>query len=254
MNMHKTHIASRFGAAADSYDAASPIQLHSARQLAERVSALSLPDVPRVLEIGCGTGHLTRELLPRVGGNWIITDIAAEMVYACRTKHGATAKYVVMDGERPSFGRDSFDLIVTSLAAQWFNDLPATLVALAPLLKPGGQIALATLGVGTFSEWRAAHRVAGLTAATPDYPDAVQLAGMFPAMMSATVTEELVADPNVKPIEFVRGLRAIGATATRADRTPLTAGQLRKVLSALPTMARHGVSYHLLYAVANRIS
>ena len=254
MSMHKAHIAARFGAAVDSYDAASPIQLYSARQLAERVSALPLPDVPRVLEIGCGTGHLTTELLPRVGGDWIITDIAAEMVSSCRTRHGVAAKYVVMDGERPSFGPDSFDLIVTSLAAQWFTDLPATLVALASLLKPGGQIALATLGVGTFAEWRAAHRAVGLTEATQAYPDAAQLAGMFPTMMSVTVTEEHVADPNIKPIEFVRGLRAIGATTTRTDRMPLTAGQLRKVLSALPTIAQHGVSYHLLYAIANRIS
>ncbi len=252
--MHKAHIAARFGAAVDSYDAASPIQRYTAKRLAELVSMLPLPEVPRVLEIGCGTGHLTRELLPRVGGDWVVTDIAAAMVSACREQCGGAAQYVVMDGEQPAFAPDSFDLIVSSLAAQWFTDLPATLAVLAPLLKLRGQIALATLGSGTFAEWQAAHKAVGLTAAAQVYPEAAQLEQMFPITMRTTVSEEYVADPDVEPIDFVRGLRAIGATMPIIDRVPLSAGQMRKVLSTLRDVAQQGISYHLLYAIANKIN
>jgi malonyl-CoA O-methyltransferase len=244
----KARIAARFGAAAAGYDAASPLQREAATRLAQRIAALPRPAAPRVLEIGCGTGHLTRALAPVIGGTWTITDIAPEMVAACRADGFPAAHYFVMDGEHPACAPGSFDLVVSSLAAQWFADLPAALAGLATLLAPGGRIALATLGAATFAEWRAAHAAQGLRAATPDYPDRERLRQSFPAALTTQVTEETFVAPLEQPLDFVRGLRAIGADTPAPGSRPLTAGQLRRVLSALAAPA--GMSYHLLYAVA----
>jgi malonyl-CoA O-methyltransferase len=254
MKDHKARIAARFGEAAPEYEAHSQVQRQAAQRLAERVKALSLAPAPRVLEIGCGTGHLTRELLPAIGGEWIVSDIAPAMVQACRRDIGAAALYAVMDGEAPALPVERFDLIVASLAAQWFVDMPAALAALAQLLVPGGCIAIATLGTETFAEWRAAHAAAGVTAATPAYPDAAALAGAFPVELKVEVDEELLLEPLADPLEFVRGLRRIGADTPAPGTQPLSPGQLRQVLRALADARHAGTSYHLLYAIALRSS
>lgn len=246
----KARIAARFDAAAARYDAHSPLQREAAARLARRVLALDLPRDCRVLEVGCGTGHLTRALHGRVGGCWTVSDIAPAMVAACVRNNPGVAG-LVMDAERPSLG-GAFDLVVSSLTAQWFGDLPAALAGLCGLLAPGGRIALATLGAGSFAEWRAAHAALGLRAATPAYPTAAELARACPAALRAHVDEETLAVPLADPLDFVRGLRAIGADTPAAGTTPLGAGQLRKVLRRLAADAPGGVGYHLLYAVAER--
>lgn len=252
MSGHKSRIAARFGAAAIVYDEHSALQREAAQRLAGRVKDLALPAAPRVLEIGCGTGHLTRELLPTLGGEWVVSDIAPPMVSACREHIGGGARYLAMDGERPALAAGCFDLIVASLAAQWFTDLPKTLGALSRLLAPGGHLALATLGEGTFAEWRAAHAAAGLPAATHAYPDAATLARAFPAELRVDIAEEDFTEPLTDPLEFVRGLRRIGADTPVPGSRPLSAGQLRRVLRALAAAGQGGTRYHLLYAIALR--
>ncbi|MDD5247382.1 MAG: methyltransferase domain-containing protein [Rhodocyclaceae bacterium] len=253
MSNRKSRIAARFGAAAIDYDAHSPLQREAAQRLAARVKGLSLPAAPRVLEIGCGTGHLTRELLPALGGDWVASDIAPAMVRACRRRVGGAAQYIVMDGERPALAPGRLDLIVASLAAQWFADLATTLATLAQLLAPGGRIALVTLGAGTFAEWRMAHAAAGFAAATPAYPEAAALARAFPADLEVEVAQERFVEPPGDPLEFVRGLRRIGADTPAPGTQPLSAGQMRRVLRALAA-GGGGTTYHLLYAIALRSS
>ena len=252
MKEHKSRIAARFGAAANDYDAHSPLQLMAARRLAERVKRLALPAHPRVLEIGCGTGHLTRELLPSLGGDWFVSDIAPAMLAECRRQLGPGVRYLAMDGEQPAIAAGSFDLIVSSLTAQWFADLARTLPELVSLLAPGGSLALATLGTGTFKEWRDAHTAAGLRAATPDYPDAQTLACAFPSGMAVEIAEEEFAEPLTDALDFMRGLRRIGADTPAPGSKPLAPGRMRQVLRAFAGGGR--TSYHLLYAIALRSS
>ena len=254
MTTHKARIAGRFAAAAAAYDAHSPLQREAALHLAARVKSLALPAHPRVLEIGCGTGHLTRELLPALGGAWLVSDIAPAMVAECRRRLGPAAHYLVMDGERPALAAGGFDLILGSLVTQWFLDLPAALAALSALLAPGGRLALATLGAGTFAEWRAAHEAVGAKAATPAYPDAAGLRQAFPADLAVDVAEERFVEPLEDPLEFVRGLRRIGADTPAPGARPLSPGRLRQVLRALADAGHAGISYRLLYAIALRSS
>jgi len=249
---HKAHIAARFDAAAARYDAHSPLQREAALRLARRVMALPAAAPQRVLEIGCGTGHLTRALCDRIGGEWTLSDIAPAMVHGCARSLSAPRNYLIMDAERPALKPASFDLIVSSLTAQWFAHLPATLAALCALLAPGGRLALATLGRDTFAEWRRAHATLGLQPATHDYPGAAELAQAFPAFMDTEVSEESIVMPLGSPLDFARGLRAIGADSPRPGSRPLGAGQLRRVLRQLAAEAPDGITYRLLYAVARR--
>ena len=82
--------AARFGRAAREYEAHATVQQHTAIRLAEQIADLPLPPQPRVLEIGCGTGLLTRELAYRLGpADWTITDLAPAMLAAVRRRGGS---------------------------------------------------------------------------------------------------------------------------------------------------------------------
>jgi SAM-dependent methyltransferase len=118
----RARIAQAFDAAA-AYDAYAVVQRQVAAWLAERIVAVA-PPRPRVLEVGCGTGFLTQAAWPRLDRpEWLMTDIAPEMLARGRAQMPDLCARV-MDGERPDLaGEAPFDLIVSSLAVQWFSDL-----------------------------------------------------------------------------------------------------------------------------------
>ena len=102
----------------------------------------------RILEIGCGTGLLTRELARRLGpADWTLTDISPAMLEIARLGPApqGSVRYAALDGEHPDALPGGYDLICSSLAVQWFGDLNAGLGRLAALLAPGGHLAIATL-------------------------------------------------------------------------------------------------------------
>lgn len=245
----KDRITAAFSAAAATYDTAAEAQAIAAERLATLVRAQALPAAPRVLEIGCGTGLLTRRLLAGIeGGSFVITDLSPAMVEAARTNAAdPRARFRVMDGEHPDQAEGGFDLVVSGLAAQWFADLSGALARLARLLAPGGRLLLSTLGAGSFAEWRRAHEALGLACGIPAYPGAADLAAHFPAGGRAEVREEAfqVIYPDARA--FVGALKAIGAATPRPGHAPLSAGALRRVMAALG--APCPITYDVLYAV-----
>lgn len=239
-------VARRFAAAAASYDAHSAAQRHAAQRLAQSLVTLSLPPRPRVLEIGCGTGHLTELLALHLPGATILaTDIAPTMVAACRVRLGENRRlgYAVMDGTRPATAT-GFDLICGNLVAQWFDDLPGAFSTLAALLAPGGVMLLSLLGSATFREWQTAHRKHGLISGTRTLPTAEQCLAALPAGCKQ-IESELWHECPATAIDFLRALRAIGADTPRPGHRPLTAGQLRRVLATLGEAPQ--ITYEFLY-------
>lgn len=227
----KHRIATAFAAAAASYDANAEAQIRTARLLAARLPPL--PAAPRVLELGCGTGLLTRLLLERLGPDAAVlaTDLSPAMIArAGGAIDDPRLRFAVMDAEAPALPAAGFDLIVSSLAAQWFADLPAALAGLVTLLKPDGWLLVATLGAGTFAEWRAVHAGMGLEAGIADYPDAARLAAM---VAGAEVTSLPFTTAHADARAFLRTLEAIGATTPKAGHRPLPAGTLRRIMARL---------------------
>lgn len=238
----KQIVQAAFSAAAGSYDQAAQAQARAADMLAETVRGLKLAARPSVLEIGCGTGILTRRLLPQIGGDWLVTDLSPAMVEAAHAQLGDRAQFRVMDGEHPD--TEPVDLIISNLAAQWFADFPGALQRLAACLKPGGVLALTTLGSGSFTEWRAAHRRLGLACGTPDYPGAGQVAAMIPG---ARVTTRPVMVDYADGRAFLNALKQIGAATPAVGHRPSSPGHLRRVIREIGAPAR--MTYDVLTVI-----
>lgn len=246
MTAWKETIIRRFDAAAATYDGAAGTQSLIAGGLARRILALPLGAHPEVLEIGCGTGALTSILGPALTGcRWLATDIAPGMVAACARRALPWVTLRVMDGEFPDLPEAGFDLIVSNLAVQWFGDLPAGLGRLHRLLKPGGVLAVTTLGAGTFDEWRALCQAAGLEPGTPAYPTARELAAALPG--SHVHSEPCPLDCGTLK-GFLDHLRFSGARTAAPGHPGQSTALLKRMLRAREATP-FSATYHVLTVI-----
>ena len=246
----KRRLRRAFDAAAEGYDAHAPVQRTAATRLADRIAALPLPERPRILEIGCGTGFLSEALRRRLGpADWVITDLSPAMLAACRARLGdpADTQFLTLDGERPELDGEGFDLICASLAFQWLGDLGPAVARMKRLLKPGGHLAFATLADGTLQAWRQAHAEEGLEAGTPDFPAPTALA----AITGGKIEDEWLVEGHTDGKAFLRSLKGIGAHTPADGRRPLGRGELTRVLRQFEALGSVA-AYHIAYGVARR--
>lgn len=161
------HLVSRsFDQAAATYDSAAEVQRLACQQLAVK---LVNPGKGLILDAGCGTGYGSRLLHERFPqSNGIGLDISPAML-----SQACLQTSIIADAEQLPLASACIDLYWCSLAAQWCC-LDTLLDEAIRVLKPGGQLALATLGPATFAELRTAfaasdryaHTLNFLTSAT----------------------------------------------------------------------------------------
>ncbi|GAB3834140.1 class I SAM-dependent methyltransferase [Kribbella italica] len=114
------------------------------RALADRVAAATAADrggATTIVDLGCGTGLLTRALAAVPGRRVIGVDPSPTMLGFARRQPGADA-VTWIDGDASALAADGqADLVISSgNAMMHVEDLPATLTRLAAALRPGGVI------------------------------------------------------------------------------------------------------------------
>ncbi|MEV4582898.1 class I SAM-dependent methyltransferase [Nonomuraea jabiensis] len=101
----------------------------------------------RVLDVGCGTGYLSRILAPVVTPSGHVTGVdpsPAMIDYA--TRHApANCTYVEGSGQDLPFPDGSFDLVISSLAVHHIpaEARPEALRQMFRVLRPGGRLLIA---------------------------------------------------------------------------------------------------------------
>lgn len=233
MNHHrKDQIARAFGAAAPDYAQHAGPQSLAAELVAQLAAQCPTGARPTILEIGCGTGLLTRHIRSRwPDADLTVTDIAPAMVATAAQDPALAARMLVMDGEYPPFDGQHFDLILSSLAFQWFDDLSVAITRLHALLRPGGSLIFSTMAAGSFDTWRAAHLACGVAPGVPDYPSLAMVQAMLEGYPDAFAFDEIYPLAGGGAKALVKHLRGIGAIVPVPGRAPLTAGHMRKVMA-----------------------
>ncbi|MBD3762146.1 methyltransferase domain-containing protein [Rhizorhabdus sp.] len=248
----RARIAAAFGGARD-YAEAADAQAQAAVLLAGRIAAAGVGPDPRILELGCGTGFLTRALAAAIGpARWTVSDLAPEMIARARAANAIDADWRVIDGEAldPALGR--FDLIASSMAFQWFADLPGAIARLAAQLRPGGLLAFSTMAAGSFVEWTDALAAEGLSSGVPIYPDADALTALAPSGFTAEADIVDIVQPETDALGFLRRLKAIGAGTPTGDYRPLTAAEMRRAMARFDAGPRQ-ITYRIgLCLIARR--
>ncbi|MFZ4538605.1 malonyl-ACP O-methyltransferase BioC [Propionivibrio sp.] len=148
----KQRIRESFDRAAATYDGAAVVQRQVCESLLEDFFLSGLTPA-RILDAGCGTGYGARLLRAR----WPAAHITGVDFAPAMLNHALRDSDVCLaaDIEKLPLDEASFDLWWSSLTIQWC-DSDAVFLEAARVLKPGGQLALSTLGPNTFHELRQA--------------------------------------------------------------------------------------------------
>ena len=227
-----------FDQAAATYDAHAVLQREVCERLLERLDFVTLKPA-RVLDLGAGTGYGLERLCQRYpAGEFVALDIAPAMLSAARARFprpgwldrtrallpranaASWPHFVCADMERLPLAANSVQLVWSSLALQWAQDLEATLKGLHRTLAPGGLLMFATFGPDTLKELRAAF--AGIDAAPHvnhftdlhDVGDMLVHAGFAHPVMEMDMLTLTYSDLK----SLMRDLKGIGAHNAAADR------------------------------------
>ena len=146
----KQRVRESFDRAATTYDAAAIVQRRVCDRLLDELD-LQHRVSPRILDAGCGTGYAAGRLRARALNAHVTgVDFAPSML-----KHAQweTDLCCVADIEQLPFAAARFHLWWSSLTIQWCG-IDRVFAEAARVLLPTGQLAVSTLGPGTFTELR----------------------------------------------------------------------------------------------------
>lgn len=130
----------------------------------------------RALDVGCGPGALTGELVARLGAHLVTAvDPSEPFVAAARGRYPAVQVHHAAAEQLP-FDDDTFDATLAQLVVHFMADPVAGLAEMARVTRPGGVIAACVWdhegGTGPLSLfWEAVHQLA------PDIEGEVGMAG-----------------------------------------------------------------------------
>jgi trans-aconitate 2-methyltransferase len=96
----------------------------------------------RVVDLGCGTGELTRLLHDRVSAAETVgIDLSPEML--ARSAPFAADGLRFQQGDAAAFAeQEAYDIVFSNAALHWIPDHPALFRRLTSALRPGGQLAV----------------------------------------------------------------------------------------------------------------
>ena len=101
------------------------------------------PPSGRALEVGCGEGRVTRDLVER-GHDVVALDPARTLARAAADAD-STGRYAIADGHELPFPDDGFDLVVSYNVLQNVADLPRAVREINRVLKPGGALCVCVI-------------------------------------------------------------------------------------------------------------
>jgi len=107
----------------------------------------------RILDLGCGTGHLTNQIA-EVGAEVVGMDISQSMIEEARRLY-PRIRFEIADGVDFHFDQP-FDAVFSNAAIHWMKDQPAVTRCIWNALKPGGRFVAEFGGEGNIRAIRTA--------------------------------------------------------------------------------------------------
>lgn len=241
--MTKAH----FNEHASEYDQHAQIQAIIADKLIAKTPLTQAP--LNILELGCGTGYIAnqlRQIYPKA--KFHLCDTSSRMLQQAQKKCGNKN----FTYEQCSFPQEAqkYDLIISSMALQWFENLPETLKLCKKNLRPSGIMSFAMPIEGTLKLLPEVFGEVDLSFNGINYWKEEKLTQICQDIFGPSIIEVKTETQHFnQAIDLLRNLHHIGANFDHQ----FNPGQVRKVLKAMDSR-RLGNRLHAEYRIFNLIS
>ena len=266
--LDKQQIRRAFDRAADSYDAYAKLQDEVGSRMLSRLDYINI-EPQSVIDIGCGTGRITKQLSQRYENSRVIAfDIAEGMLQKSKQLYAKGFKqffdrdskriqHLCGDAESLPLIDNSLGFVFSNVTFQWCNNLDKALQDCYRVLAPGSLILFSSFGPDTLKElrnvWQEVDNYNHVNAFMDmhDVGDALVRSGFQSPVLDVeqfTLTYDTLKD-------LMKELKAIGAHNVTAGRARGLTGRKRlaKITEAYEQY-RHGgrlpASYEVIYGHA----
>lgn len=209
-------VATSFDRAAAGYNEVAELQRQVGEYLLQRLDWIK-PAPHVVVDLGCGTGTLSRHLSLRYPKARVYGfDLARNMVHEAKRQAPrwfSRQYYACAEAASLPLADAGVDLIVSNLMLQWCGDYGAVFAECARVLKPDGVLLFSSLGPETLFELRTSWAAVDDTPHVSDFNDmhdlgdALLQAGLRNPVMDVDRLRRYY--PEVK--HLMRELKALGA-------------------------------------------
>jgi malonyl-CoA O-methyltransferase len=209
--------------------------------MANKLLDLLGPDVSKsdLLELGCGTGHLTRLLVERFPDATVVaTDLSEAMLREAQAtwpRELRQPKWEPLDARAPYHASLPPDLVASNALIQWFPDLIAHFRSIRSLAKPGADYLVSGFCRDHFPELETILGSAefGYPPGPGHSPDEALEAAERSGWKALLVHEESRPETYASANDFLRHLKASGANRQPPANRPLTRSRLQLLVERL---------------------
>lgn len=156
LTIDKEIVMKRFGRSISSYNDEALVQKDIARKLIQHLTDLYKTTFRCVLEIGCGTGFLTHELLKKHRPEYyVVNDLVEAMKHEIEkiTQVHEFTRWSFFPGDAENLiFQGNFDLVISTSTIQWFQDAATFFKSLPRWMSSGSILAFSTFGMENFRE------------------------------------------------------------------------------------------------------
>ena len=248
MSLNKDLVAQRFAKAGQSYSEQAIVQKQICQNLTRLLQHFCPRTIPRVFEIGCGSGNLTR----LITASFQIEELILNDLYADVQQHfnsHESLKWLIGDVEALDFPQQ-LDMIVSGSALQWMQDLPRLLERCNDALVDQGWLCFSTFGSKNLLEIKELTGQGLSYWSVENWNRALTQAGFEILHLSESETQLYFDSPKA----VLQHLKATGVTATAQHRwTKQTLQQFYQDYDRFKYAEGYSLTYHPIYCIARRV-
>ncbi len=258
VSIDKNKVRQSFASAAKSYDGLAALQRKVGLELLNDLSGISAHKC--IVDIGCGTGFLTKELLKNLSiTNIIAVDIALSMVEHTKDKLAGydNISYLCADAEFLPLQENSVEKIISNLALQWCTNLADVFDGFNNVLKQQGQLCFSTFGPTTLQELKQAWAVVDSYSHVNHFYSAEQILVFLrqAGFVDIQIQTKQYQSNYLTVMELMHELKGIGAHNVLAGRNRKTTrkSDLHKMISEYEKKTINGLipaTYEIIFITA----
>jgi len=256
----KQLVAHNFSRSSAEYESVALCQSYAAGRFAGMIAdtIADKESTLRILEVGCGTGFLTKTLIGLFPHASItVCDISTDMLETCRQntavvrkQHGADVEFMQCDISTDAL-TGKYDLVVSGLAFQWLeSELMDVVGKIRQHLTDDGHLMFSTLVGGTFQRLKESFKECKVPFPGPALFTLEELTEKL--CQPSQVKFEVYKDYYPTVLAFLKQLKATGAV--NATGQPVAPGELRRIINKYTELSQSEdiiAEYHIAYCFLN---